>query len=105
MEPNSAEACVLPRDRAFVVQLTAQAAGTPVPVVAPPAAEPQSAGNQARFVVDGQEFRFSTPGIRRSRCSISHAHAPQVIPSSSSAAWRRDASGACVKVCCTSGMS
>lgn len=45
----------------------AQAAGTPVPVVAPPAAEPQAAGNQARFVVDGQEFRFSTPGIRRSR--------------------------------------
>ena len=30
MEPNSAAgACVLPRDRAFVVQLSAQAAATP----------------------------------------------------------------------------
>ena len=29
MEPHGAEERVLPRDRAFVVQLTAQAAGTP----------------------------------------------------------------------------
>ena len=29
MEPNSTGERVLPRDRAFVVQLTAQAAGTP----------------------------------------------------------------------------
>ena len=45
----------------------AQAAGTPAPAVATLAGETQAAGNQARFVVDGQEFRFSTPGIRRSR--------------------------------------
>lgn len=45
----------------------AQAAGTPAPVAVPVAQESQAAGNQARFVVDGQEFRFSTPGIRRSR--------------------------------------
>lgn len=45
----------------------AQAAGAPAPVVAPLAVESQAAGNRARFVVDGQEFRFSTPGIRRSR--------------------------------------
>lgn len=45
----------------------AQAAGTPVPAAPPASGEPQVAGNQARFVVDGQEFRFSTPGIRRSR--------------------------------------
>ncbi|MBY4597141.1 hypothetical protein K3217_16605 [bacterium BD-1] len=45
----------------------AQAAGTPAPAVAPLADEAPAAGNQARFVVDGHEFRFSTPGIRRSR--------------------------------------
>lgn len=45
----------------------AQAAGTPVAARVAPADDAPAAANQARFVVDGQEFRFSTPGIRRSR--------------------------------------
>lgn len=45
----------------------AQAAGTPVAGAVAPADDAPAAANQARFVVDGQEFRFSTPGIRRSR--------------------------------------
>lgn len=45
----------------------AQAASGPAPAVVPLAQAPEDGGNRARFVVDGQEFRFSTPGIRRSR--------------------------------------
>lgn len=48
----------------------AQAAGGAMPAAGAPlplGGDEAAGGNQVRFVVDGQEFHFSTPGIRRSR--------------------------------------